>query len=42
MEDKAEKILYALRSRSGFDVLDNLDDDILDEIKEEINEIINS
>jgi len=40
--EKAEQILDELRSRSGFDILDNLDEEILNEIKEAINEIINS
>jgi len=39
---KAELILDKLRSRKGFNVLDEIDDDILDEIKEEINKIIES
>jgi len=40
MEDKAEMILDALRRRRGFDILDDLDEDILEEIKKQINDII--
>jgi len=38
--EKVEKILDELRSRSGFDILDNLEEDILDEIRDAIHNII--
>jgi hypothetical protein len=41
-EYKARKILDELRSRKGFEVLDNLDEEILEEIVEEIRAIIKS
>lgn len=38
--EKVEKILDELRSRRGFDILNNLDEDILDEIRDAIHDII--